>query len=683
MIVERSKPVAGRFPTLCGMCGRYTKCGMYVTVVDDLITGVEPMPEHIGGKGFFCAKALGSLEFQYSAQRLTHPVKKVHGRFRECSWDEALNMIAERFSHIKSRYGAESVAVYLGMVMTPMIKYAKRFCDLFGTPNICSAASYCNYSSIIANVMTYGTRSEPDAGNAKTILVCGSNPANSNRMRFNEILSAKGKGAKLIVIDPRKTETARLADIYTTIRPGTDLALGLALIHVIISENLYDKEFVEQYTTGFDQLVQHIVPYTPEWAARITWVPAVTIREIARTIATNMPTTFITGISPQHATNGCQAVRSFNILSALCGCLDVPGGNLFPAGAPRVNSFRIREKFSKVKGIGVDEFPLHFRMLAEANATAIQHAILTGKPYPVKAMLIQGGNPVSSWPDATSTKEAMKKLKFLAVMDLRMTETAKLADIVLPAASFFERTSWDLWPILAIQNRIVEPMEECRSDWEFWRQLAGKFGWVNEFPWKTIEEAIDWELQPTSVTVQKMRDNPGGFRLFEWAPKRYIETGFNTPSTRVEIYSERMRTLGYDPLPTYYESDESPVSQPGRLKSYPLILTTGAREKPFNHSELRDCPSLFLCDPHPRAEIHPHTAASLRINQNDLVWVETVRGRAQFRADVKENIDPRVVEAKHGWPGKANANSLTSSSQDPVSGFPPFRVSLCKVYLAS
>jgi len=321
-------------------------------------------------------------------------------------------------------------------------------------------------------------------------------------------------------------------------------------------------------------------------------------------------------------------------------------------------------------------------MLAEANATAVKEAVLTGHPYPVKAMLIQGGNPVSAWPDAISTGKALKKLEFLAVMDLRMTETAKLADVVLPAAFFFERTSWDMWPILAIQNRIVEPLAECRSDWEFWRALVGRFGWGQEFPWQTIEEAIDWELQPTGVTVQRMRDNPEGFRLFEWTPKRYLQTGFNTPSKRVEIYSERMESLGYDPLPTYCESDETPVSQPARYTNYPLILTTGAREKPFNHSELHDCPSLRIYDPQPRVEIHPHTADSLGIRHNDPVWVETVRGRARLLADVRTDIDPRVMEAKHGWPGKANANRLTGSSQDPVSGFPPFRVSLCKVYPA-
>jgi formate dehydrogenase (coenzyme F420) alpha subunit len=679
---EQVKSVDGRFPTLCGMCGRYTKCGMHVTVVDNRITAVEPMPEHIGGKGFFCAKAIGALEFQYSSARLTHPLKKVRGKLQRCSWDEALDTIFERLSHVKSRHGAESVAIYLGMVLTPMIKYAKRFCDLFGTPNICSAASYCNYSSIIANVMTYGARTEPDIANSKTILVCGSNPANSNRTRFNDILAARRKGAKLIVLDPRKTETAKSADMYAAIRPGTDLALGLALLHVVITENLYDKAFVAQYTAGFDRLARHVEKYTPDWAAEITWVPAAAIREMARVIATNTPTSFVTGISPQHATNGCQAVRSFSILAALCGSLDVPGGNLFPAGAARVNSFRIKDKFPKIKGIGVDKFPLHFRMLAEANTTAVKEAILTGQPYPIRAMLIQGGNPISAWPDAERTKEALKKLEFLAVMDLRMTETAKLADIVLPAAFFLERTSWDMWPILAIQNRIVEPLAECRSDWAFWRELAGRFGWGDEFPWETMEEAIDWELEPSGVTVQRMKGNPGGFRLFEWSPKRYVQAGFNTPSKRVEIYSERMEGLGYDPLPTYYESDESPVSQPSRFRNHPLILTTGAREKPFNHSELHDCPSLLVCDPQPRVEIHPHTAGSLGIRHNDPVWVETARGRAKFLADVRADIDPRVVEAKHGWPGKANANRLTSGSQDPISGFPPFRVSLCRVYAA-
>jgi anaerobic selenocysteine-containing dehydrogenase len=677
-----TEAVTGRFPTLCGMCGRYVRCGMYVTVVAGKITAVEPMPEHIGAKGFFCFRAFGAMEFQYSPQRLTHPMKKVRSEFQRCSWDESLDTIVEKLNDVKSKYGAESVAVYLGQIMTPMMKHVKRFCDLFGTPNMCSAASYCNYSAIIAHVMTYGGQPVPDAANSKAILVCGTNPATSDRMRFNSILEAKQKGAKVVVVDPRRTETSKLADIYTTIRPGTDLAFGLSLLNVVISENLWDKEFVEQYTIGFNQLTEHIKQYSPEWAEKLTWIPADTIREIARLVATTKPSTVITGISQQHATNGCQAVRSFSILSAICGNLDLPGGTLLPVGRVQVNSFRVKERFPKIKGIGVEKFPLHFQMASEANAITLQDTIIRGKPYPIKAMLIQGGNPVTAWPNANRTVEALKDLDFLAVMELRMTDTAKLADLVLPAASFFERTTWEMWPILAIQNRVIEPTGECWPDWKFWFELGHRFGWGEYYPWKSIEEAIDWELEPTGVGVQRMRDNPQGFRLLEWSPKRYLKTGFNTPSKRVEIYSERMKNLGYAPMPTYHESEETPLSKPELVKEYPLILTTGARVLPYNHSEFRECPSLILRDPKPRVEINPQTAKSLGVKHDDAVWVETLRGRTKLSADVTDIIDPRVVEVKHGWSAEANANILTDHAQDPISGFPAFRVSLCKVYKA-
>jgi len=667
--------------TLCGMCGRYTRCGMNVTIENGKIVSIKGMDEHIESRGFLCFRGRTALEHQYSPERLTYPVKKEGHEWRRIAWEEALNIIAERLTDVKSKYGAEALAIYLGQVVTPMMKHAKRFADLFGTPNVTSAASLCNSSRVIANVVTYGELPSPDVVNSNCILVWGANPPCSNRPLAMKIYGAQDRGAKLIVIDPRRTEIAKRADIYVPVRPASDGALALSLLNVVISENLYDKKFVDEYSIGFDKLEELVKDYSPEKVEKITWVPADTIRQIARAICNNKPTSFVDGMSLVHHTNGCQCARAIAILIAITGNLDTPGGNIFGVRVP-FNSFRVKERFPTVKGVGVEKYPLFFRAIAEANATALQETLLTDKPYPIKAMLVQGGNPVSSWPNTKRTIEALSYLDFLAVMELTMTETAKLADVVLPAASFFERTSFEILPVLAVQSKVVEPMGECWPDWKFWFELGRTMGWGYYYPWKNIEEAIDFELEPAAITVQKLRDNPGGFRYGEAVRKQYEKVGFNTPSKKVEIFSKRLEDLGYDPLPVYRESVETPESRSDLVKEYPLILNTGAGVEAFHQSQYRECPSLLKRVPEPLAEINTETAKTLGIRDGDMVYIESPRGSIKVRATVTDDIHPRVVEVMHGW-REANTNFLAEHSQDPVSGFPALRALLCRVSKAT
>jgi anaerobic selenocysteine-containing dehydrogenase len=671
-------------PTLCGMCGRYAICGIDATVEDGRIVKVEGRKTHPLSRGFLCPVGQACLEYQYSSERLMHPLKRTDSGWERISWEEALGTIITKLETTRERYGSESLAIYLGQVMTPMMKHAKRFCDLFGTPNITSAASFCQWSGIIAHILTYGAFAFPDVVNSKTILVWGNNPPSTNRLLNRGINEATAGGAKLVVIDPRETGIARKADLHVPIRPATDGALALALLNVMISEKLYDSDFVRDYTLGFEELRERVKEWTPEKVAEITWVPADTIRHIARLIARHRPAAIATGISMNHATNGCQTFRAIAAIIAVSGNLDVKGGNIFGYRLP-FNSYRIREKFPKIKGVGVEEHYLFFRILAEAQASSLADTMITGKPYAIKALLVQGGNPVSSWPNTNKTLKALKELDFLAVMDTFMTETAKLADIVLPSATFFERPEWidygqmlPMSPTVILQNQAVEPLGECWPDWKFWFTLGRKMGYEAYYPWSDIQEAMDWELRPSGITFRQLMENPDGIEYGEVESRKYERGGFNTPSKKVELYSKRFDQLGHDPLPVYAESTETIASRPDLLSTYPFILITGARSEVYQHSQFRQCPSLRNMLPEPRVEINTKTAQHLDIKDEDMVRVDTLRGAIQLKASVTDKILPEVIEVPHGW-ADANVNVLTDDVQDPISGFPPFRASLCKI----
>jgi anaerobic selenocysteine-containing dehydrogenase len=671
-------------PTVCGMCGRYAVCGINATVVNGRVIQVEGRKTHPLSKGFLCPVGRAALEYQYSPERLTHPLKKTDRGLQRISWEEALNTVATRLEAIKQNYSPQALAVYLGMVMTPMVKHAKRFCDLFGTPNVTSAASFCQWSGIIAHTVTYGSFALPDVANSKLVVVWGNNPANSNRLLHQGIEEAVGKGAKVVVIDPRKTEIARKAYQYVPIRPATDGALALALLNVIISRGLYNDEFVRNYTSGFEELKDRVREWTPERVEKITWVPADTIRELARLIGETSPTAIATGISPNHATNGFQAFRAIASIIAITGNLDVKGGNTFGYRLP-FNSYRVKEKFPSIKGVGVSEYPFFFKVLSEAHASCLAEAIIQKEPYSIRALLVQGGNPVSSWPNTGKTVEALKGLDLLVVMDTYMTETARLADIVLPAASFFERPEWIDYgqmmpgsPIVILQRNVVEPLGECWPDWRFWFTLGRTMGYGAYYPWSDIKDAISWELGPSGITFEQLVDNPDGIDYEEVKYRKYEKGGFNTPSKKVEIYSERLDRLGQNPLPGFAESTETPVSRPDLVEGYPFMLITGLRNGVYQHSQFRQCPSLQKMRPEPRVEINSETAMGLGIKDGDMVRITTLRGSIRLKALVTDRILPGMVGVEEGW-ANANANILTDDTHDPVSGFPPFRASLCDV----
>ena len=461
--------------------------------------------------------------------------------------------------------------------------------------------------------------------------------------------------------------------------------MALGLLNVIISEGLYAKKFVQDWTVGFDELAEYVESYPPEEVEKITWVPADMIRQIARMYATNKPASILEGISLDHSTTGIQAIRAVNSLITITGNYDIPGGNSYVEPMGRT-PLRMRERVS-AKPFN-DQYPIFMETMGgEIPATLLPKAILDEKPYPIKALIVQGGNVATQFPNAGRAIEALKKLDLLVVMDIFMTETAKLADIFLPACTFLEREElfrmYMGLPLASLRKKAIEPIGESWPDWKFWFELAKRTGHGEDFPWEDVKEALSYHLQGSGLTVEGLLDDPRG--LF-WGEKDLVKRyyfrkeGFPTPSGKVEIASEKLRELGYDPLPVYHEPAETPISQPELAKEYPFILTTGARTKFFTHSQHRNLPTLRKQYPEPFMEINTGDAAGLSINDGDMMIVESPRGRVKMKARVTDDILPKVVHVPHGWSGEANVNFLTNDSDlDPIDGYPAFRVTLCRV----
>jgi anaerobic selenocysteine-containing dehydrogenase len=431
---------------VCQVC--YCDCGMLTYMKGDRVVKVEGDPENPHNRGVLCAQGRSARQMLYNPERLQYPLKRVgergEGKWERVTWDEALGIVAEKLLEVKKKYGPEALAFVKGPTRQMIEQVFQRFCYAYGTPNYSGNWSYCVGPKMIGYTMTFGRTPQgspympwSDFRNSKYIMLFGTNPALSFIHRYpriiSDILDAKEAGAKLVVVDPRFTETASKADIYLPIKPGTDAALLLAMIRTIIIEGLYDADFVEKYTTGFEALMEHVQRYTPNYAEEITGIPADKIVEVARDFAQAKPACLDRREGVLHHTNSTHTLRAMAILLSITGNVDKKGALLFNPGNKLGNITR-KERL-KAKPIWSERFPI------VEDATAIlADAILSGKPHMIRAMMCTIANPVQEYPNTTKVKEALKSLDFLVVDDLFMTETAQLADVVLPASTFFEKT---------------------------------------------------------------------------------------------------------------------------------------------------------------------------------------------------------------------------------------------------
>ena len=670
--------------TDCAMC--YQSCGINVYVKDGKIIRVGGMQEHPLNEGDICSRAMAIPSFVYSPERLRYPMERQGDSWKRISWSEALDKIAARLNETKEKYGAKAVSVCCGSVGVENIEmstFAHDFLGAFGSPNYISVETICFRSRILARQMTFGMYPIEEPENSSCIVLWGHNPESSQMPLARRLHKLTEEGTTLIVIDPKRIPLAKKG-LHLQIRPGTDCALALAALNVIINEDLYDKEFVEKYTFGFDKLKEHVKDYTPEKVEKITWIPAADIKTFARIYATTKPACIVQGINTlDQSVNGIQNSRILGILQAVTGNIGIPGGWV---RTPRLR-FGINIQLVG-EPMGADVYPLFYsiwgRKSAFGQAMVFPDMVISGKPYPLKSMIVTGGNPVLTFPESNKITEALEKLDFLVVMDLFMTETAELADIVLPACSFLEKSgiAYDYgvchgMPYVMLRKKTIEPFYESWPEWKFWTELGRKMGYEKQFPWKTDEETVKYQLEGTGITLEQLAMNPSGIYF---ADKRYGVGDFRgTPSRKIEIYSETLKQAGFDPIPTHKEPFYSPVSTPEYAKEYPLILTTGARIPEYTHSQMRKVPQLRAKVPDPLAEIHPSTAAKYGVSDGETVFVETKKGSIQIKIKYSEDLLHDTISIPHGW-AQANVNVLTDiDARDPISGYPQLKALMCRI----
>lgn len=674
--------------TDCALC--VNCCGIDVYVDNGRLVKVEGTLDHPVNLGTLCPKGERLVEYVYSEDRLKYPIKRKNGAWERISWDEALDTIATKLLEIKERYGAHALAVYTGSVGVEHLEisfFAQRFRGAYGTPNFITVDSGCWRARILARLLTFGTFPSEDLENTKCVMLWGHNPDESRFPVARQIRKAMGEGAKLMVIDPRRIPLAK-EGIHLQLRPGTDCALALGMMHVIISEGLYDKGFVEEWTFGFDKLDEHVKAYTPKKVEEITWVPAADIKRCARIFATTRPGAIVQGIcSLERQTNNMQNNRVLAILQTITGNIDVPGGWV-STNAIRLTDLRIPVDEAPM---GAEDYPLFYN--AWGMTTPYGHAmvfpdrVLKEKPYPIKALIVAGGNPAVTIPDSTKYKQALEKLDLVVVIDVVMSETAEMADIVLPASSFLEQSGIGDFPPVAmhglpyvmLRKKAIEPVGESWPDWNIWSELGRRMGYGEYFPWKTDEEMTEMLLEPSGITLKQLQDKPEGFFYTQKQYGRYKEKGFRTPSGKIEIFSETFKDAGFDPLPAHREPTQSPIATTALAKEYPLILITGARTLEYIHGQLRHIPELRRIAPEALMEIHPSTAAQYGVVDGERVFVETKKGKIKIRAKLTEDIAPQVVSIPHGW-AVANVNILTDIElRDPISGYPEDKGLLCRI----
>jgi anaerobic selenocysteine-containing dehydrogenase len=685
--------------------GCHGGCGVLVHVRDGTIIKIEGDPDFPTNHGSMCSKGLAFQQLVYHPDRVKYPLKRVgkrgEGKWERISWDEAFGTIVNKLKQVIKENGAESIVLAQGTSREGEA-FLARFGNLLGTPNVMAAGHFCYLPRVGASLVTCGNLPVCDYdGDPKCVVVWASNIfwTNPDEYTGENLCRVLEQGAKLIVVDPRLTYTSSRADVWLQLRPGTDAALALGMLNVIINEGLYDKEFVEKYTHGWDQFVERVNQYPVEKVAEITWVPAEKIREAARLFAKTKPATIQWGISIEQNINCIDSDRLIIDLAAVTGNLDVKGGMMFfpaPKGQT-ISQFTYHKELSpeqSAKYIAGDAHKL-CHMIGLVPENYVYNAVLTGKPYPVRAILLQASNPVVTRPNAKMVHKALSQVEFLSVADFFLTPTAELADIFLPAATWLEADytggfffRWGyIWP----RKKIVQ-IGECKSDFEIWNELGRRMG---QKQWgKNYIEDLDQILAPGGLTWADIRDKP--YIRGEVKYRKYLERGFSTPTRKVELYCTTFEKWGYDPLPTYKEVPESPVSKPELAKEYPYILITGPRSPVFFHSEHRMIPWLRECHPDPMIDIHPDTAKKHGIKEGDWVYIETPRGRIKQRARMLPGMHPQVVCIQHGWwfpeiktPDhgwdQSNSNILTDNDPktlDIAFGASNLRTLLCKIYPA-
>ena len=779
-----------QLPTFCPMC--VSRCGATATVVDGRLTAIGPDPAHPTGRAV-CVKGKAAPLVLEHPDRLLHPLRRTSPKgaldpgWQQISWDEALETIASRLGRIAGESGPEAVvfgsASPSTSALSDSVDWILRLRRAFGSPNFVCSMELCGWGRYMASMYTFGAPVPgafmPDLENAGCILYWGYNPSVSRLVHATATVDAVNRGARLIVVDPRRTGLASKAEHWLQVRPGTDAALALGLIHVMLERGWYDEAFVRRWTnamllvrtdtgrllrahevatgrgrTGFvawdlvdsrpvvfdpaasadggaesrlamsgthevatlkgpvrcrpvlEHLRQHSEAMTPSATETITGVPADAIVEAARTLWASRPVAFYGWSGLEQHSNTTQMIRGVNVLYALTGCLDVPGGNVLftPVPTNPVDGMDLLSDEQRARGIGLRDRPLGTARFEFTTGEDFYTAVLEHRPYRARALVNFGANLVMAHGDSARVRDALAALDFFVHADIFPGPTASLADIVLPVASPFEtealrvgfEVSQHAQSHVQLRRPALPPRGEARSDLEIVFALADRLGLGEHFWDGDIESAWRYQLAPSGITLEALRAEPRGISLdLPTTHRKHEARGFRTPTGLVELYSHDLAEHGYPAFPTFAEPPLSPWSRPDLVSDFPLILTC-AKSLRYCESQHRQIADLRRAAPDPQVEVHPDTAAARGIRAGDWVRITTPHGAVRARAKLSAGIDPGVVCAQHGWwqgcdeldlppsdpleQGGVNLNLvLRQTPSDPVSGSSPLRASLCDI----
>ncbi len=788
-----------RIPTYCALC--VSRCGSIAVIENGRFVALEPDPSHPTGKAL-CAKGRAAPELVYHSDRLLYPLKRTRPKgdrdpgWQRISWDEALDLTAAKLSQLAKTYGPESIVFSVASPSTSAsadsLIWIERLRRAFGSPNQSVSMELCGWGRYLATLYTYGASVPgsymPDLEQVGCILFWGYNPNLARLAHAVATTAALKRGARLIVVDPRRTGPANKADLWLRVRPGTDGALALGIAHVMIERGWYDRDFIRDWTNGpllvradngrlltesdlsatgsaqryvawneskgcpiqydpatggyvgnnvelalfgefaletlqgrvvcrpaFDLTAELCRRYAPERVEAICGIDRTQIETAATMLWEARPVAYYAWSGVEMQSNSTQIARAIAQLYALTGSFDAPGGNvLFPAvPTANVGGEELLPSEQRTRTLGLLERPLGPSRWQHVTSDEIYRGILEQQPYPVRGLVGFGANLLLSHADGRRGREALAALDFSVHADLFMNPTAELADIVLPIASAFERealkigfeVSAEAQSLVQLRPQVVEPRGEARSDTQIVFDLACRLGLGGHFWDGDIAAAYRYQLQPSGVSLEALREKPSGVRVpLQTRYRKFAEQkdgipkGFATPTGKIELYSETLLAHGYPPLPEYEEPLIGPSSRPDLVEHFPLILTC-AKHTLFCESQHRGLPSLRRRALDPEVELHPAAAAERGINPGDWVQIETPGGSVRARARMNDTLAPNVVCGQHGWwqgcpeigvpgydpfgPDGANFNLIIGNEAiDPVSGSVPHRAYLCQIHRA-
>jgi thiosulfate reductase/polysulfide reductase chain A len=686
-----------KIPTTCEMC--FWRCGVLASVAGGRVVRLEGNPDHPLTKGRLCARGNAGTGLLYDPDRLKYPLLRTgergEGQFKRISWDEALDFLAARLKALREMHGPETVAFFPHGAGP---HFFSTLMQAYGTPNSAEPAfAQCRGPREVGYSLTFGRglgSPEPvDLEHAKLIVLIGSHIGeNVFTSQITAFAEGRGHGAKLVVADPRFSTAASKADWWLPIRPGTDIALLLAWIHVLVAEGLYDRDYVARYARGFDALAAHVRAFTPEWASAITDLPAGAIRDTARAMGAAKPAV---ALHPgRHATwygDDTQRARAMAILTALLGSWGRKGGLFLPTpvpsgdleGPPFPGSAR-----GRADGAGT-VYPLASEDLGVTNG--LVEATRTSKPYPIKGWIVYGQNVLESIPQRERTLEAIKQLDLMVVVDVLPVEQINYADLVLPEATYLERydpptiAGSVATPFVAVRQPVVEPLYESKPGWWIAKELARRLHLDAYFPFETPDEHLATLIAPMRLNALELRNR--GAAAFPGRP--YLEdrqpgdpAPFPTPSGKIELYSKKLADLGADPLPRYTPHEAPP-------DGWVRLVYGRAPVHSFARSENNAVLDALM--PENCVWLHTSTAAAFGVRDGDRVPLENQDGaRSLPLLEVTEGIRADCAFMVHGFGhqskalhkayhrGASDTTLITRVAIDPLMGGTGMRVNFVR-----